>query len=48
MTAAFAAQPAGLVLPSAFPDGVFEAVKDRIFKQSARRFAVMGAARGQP
>jgi hypothetical protein len=26
-------QPAGLVMPSFFPDGVFEAVKDRIFSK---------------
>jgi hypothetical protein len=38
-----AAQPAGLVMPSSFPDGVFEVVKDRIFSK------VPGAspARGQ-
>jgi hypothetical protein len=30
MTASAAAQPTGLVLPSSFPDGVFEAVKGRI------------------
>ena len=26
-------QPTGLALPSSFPDGVFEAVKDRIFSK---------------
>jgi hypothetical protein len=30
---ATAAQPAGLVMPSSFPDGVFEAVKARIFSK---------------
>jgi hypothetical protein len=34
MTAAIlTAPPSGLVLPSSFPDGVFEAVKDRIFSK---------------
>ena len=33
MTAALAAQPTGLKLPSSFPDGVFEAVKDRILSK---------------
>ena len=34
MTApALTTQPTGLVLPSSFPDGVFEAVKDRIFSK---------------
>jgi hypothetical protein len=30
---ALTAQPIGLVLPGSFPDGVFEAVKDRIFSK---------------
>ena len=33
MTAALAAQPTGLKLPSSFPDGAFEAVKDRILSK---------------
>lgn len=44
--AALTAQPIGLVLPSAFPDGVFEAVKDRIFSKVPGKSPLWGQLAG--